>query len=179
MSIKYRLTRPNAKFSPNNRATTGSAGYDLYTTETNIISDQDTAYIRTGVHLDMADCPGIYGLIAARSSLNKSYCLYIPAGIGIIDNDYQGELLIPVRKTSGRMFNTVTLPPTIAIAQIIFQAYQTPVFQQVEVFDLLTDRGEKGFGSTDKKKTWEITLSDRMPMSSIGPLHCMPMVPFG
>lgn len=157
--IKYKLIHPNANFGSENRKTDGSVGYDLYTVEDVTITPDSSIKAHTGVCLDLTDerifdCESngynmVYGQLVARSSLFGNYSVMLPNAVGIIDNDYQGEILVPLIYCGYPAKPSVTIPAGTAIAQLIFQVAYTPVLKEVGGFDTTSQRGSGGFGSTD------------------------------
>lgn len=128
-------------------ATEGSAGLDL-----TVISDEDTIVIpykstmlcRTGLAFEIPK--GYVGLIYIRSSVGSKLDLVLSNQVGVIDSDYRGEVMLPLRNLgrSARVINSGT-----RIAQMVI----TPINQvNIEVVDELseTKRGVGGFGSTGK-----------------------------
>ena len=128
-------------------ATEGSAGLDL-----TVISDNDTIIIpykstmlcRTGLSFEIPK--GYVGLIYIRSSIGTKLDLVLSNQVGVIDSDYRGEVMLPLRNLgrSARVINSGT-----RIAQMII----TPINQVgIEVVKELseTKRGDGGFGSTGK-----------------------------
>lgn len=128
-------------------ATEGSAGLDL-----TVISDEDTIIIpyqstmlcRTGLSFEIPK--GYVGLIYIRSSVGAKLDLVLSNQVGVIDSDYRGEVMLPLRNLGrgARVVNSGT-----RIAQMVI----TPINQvDIEVVDELseTKRGEGGFGSTGK-----------------------------
>lgn len=128
-------------------ATEGSAGLDL-----TVISDEDTIIIpyqstmlcRTGLSFEIPK--GYVGLIYIRSSVGTKLDLVLSNQVGVIDSDYRGEVMLPLRNLgrSARVIETGT-----RIAQMVI----TPINQvDIEVVDELseTKRGVGGFGSTGK-----------------------------
>jgi len=125
------------------RATDGSAGYDLRTMDGATIEPNSSYKFSTG--LKIAIPYGYVGFIKARSGLsfNKS----VENGAGTIDSDYRGIVkmhLYNFGKTD------VSFEEGDKIAQIIIQKHETPEFILVDSLDE-TDRGEGGFGSTGIK----------------------------
>lgn len=155
--IDYKLTHPDARMPE--RATSGSAGYDIFTVE-DVVFDFRSPYgtifklVKTGVKLDMTQNHFQYANLVARSSTFKNYGVTIPS-TGIIDNDYQGEILIPLLATRD-MF----IPKGTALAQLIFQEYIAPRLHEVKEFICETERGSNGFGSTDEieKEIWDYAI---------------------
>ena len=128
-------------------ATVGSAGLDL-----TVISDEDTIVIpynstmlcRTGLAFEIPK--GYVGLIYIRSSVGSKLDLVLSNQVGVIDSDYRGEVMLPLRNLgrSARVINSGT-----RIAQMLI----TPINQvDIEVAEELseTKRGVGGFGSTGK-----------------------------
>lgn len=128
-------------------ATEGSAGLDL-----TVISDEDTIIIpyqstmlcRTGLSFEIPK--GYVGLIYIRSSIGSKLDLVLSNQVGVIDSDYRGEVMLPLRNLgrSARVINSGT-----RIAQMVI----TPINQvDIEITDELseTKRGVGGFGSTGK-----------------------------
>lgn len=128
-------------------ATEGSAGLDL-----TVISDNDTIVIpyqgtmlcRTGLAFEIPK--GYVGLIYIRSSVGSKLDLVLSNQVGVIDSDYRGEVMLPLRNLgrSARVINSGT-----RIAQMVI----TPINQvDIEITDELseTKRGVGGFGSTGK-----------------------------
>ncbi len=128
-------------------ATEGSAGLDL-----TVISDNDTIVIpynstmlcRTGLSFEIPK--GYVGLIYIRSSVGTKLDLVLSNQVGVIDSDYRGEVMLPLRNLGrgARVIESGT-----RIAQMVI----TPINQvDIEVVDELTEtkRGDGGFGSTGK-----------------------------
>ncbi|MDK9580804.1 dUTP diphosphatase [Sneathia sanguinegens] len=128
-------------------ATEGSAGLDLA-----VISDEDTIVIpykgtnlcRTGLSFEIPK--GYVGLIYIRSSVGSKLDLVLSNQVGVIDSDYRGEVMLPLRNLgrSARVIENGT-----RVAQMVI----TPINQvDIEVVDELskTKRGVGGFGSTGK-----------------------------
>ena len=136
------------------RGTAGSAGYDLFAMEDVKIYHGRSAIVNTGVRL-FFDQQGYYGQIASRSGLGfKKDIIAFP---GVIDPDYTGEIKIKLFSQKPRIkdHNGETffdeIPAGTAIAQIVFIPYGILDFQQVCSFEgTETERGDKGFGSTDE-----------------------------
>jgi dUTP pyrophosphatase len=122
------------------RATTESAGYDLYAYEDMIIEANQLGKIRTGVHLT---CPhGTYARIAPRSGLAYKY--YLDVFAGVIDRDYKDEIMVLLFNHSSRSYH---VKKNDRIAQMIFEKITYPTFNIVD--NLTTDSNrDGGFGST-------------------------------
>lgn len=128
-------------------ATEGSAGMDLRALldEALVINPGKTHLVRTGLAIHLAD-PGLAGMILPRSGLGHKHGIILGNTVGLIDSDYQGELMISVWN---RGQTTFTLEPGERLAQYVV----VPVVQvQLEVVDSFdaSQRGEGGFGSSGR-----------------------------
>lgn len=128
-------------------ATEGSAGMDLRALldEALVINPGETHLVRTGLAIHLAD-PGLAGMILPRSGLGHKHGIILGNTVGLIDSDYQGELMISVWN---RGQTTFTLEPGERLAQYVV----VPVVQvQLEVVDSFdtSQRGEGGFGSSGR-----------------------------
>ena len=124
-------------------ATKGSAGLDIKSGVTDkTLGGGVTAIFRTGIKVAIPE--GYVGLLMSRSSTGVNRGLTVAQGVGVIDSDYRGELLVPI-------WNKNTHRETIKFGERIAQLLIVPVVQPVITFvDNLdeTERGEGGFGST-------------------------------
>lgn len=121
------------------RATSGSAGYDLYACEDTIAHAGKLTKVHTGIAVQIP--PNTYGRIADRSSL-ASKSLHVFAGV--IDSDYRGEIVVLIFNHGD---NDYHITAGSRIAQLILEVIATP--SVVEVDKLVeTERGIGGFGST-------------------------------
>ena len=121
-----------------------AAGADLYTLEGAEIPQGGTAWLGTGIALEIPE--GYVGLIFARSSLGTKRGLAPANKVGVVDSDYRGEIRVVLHNHSNE---AQKVDAGERIAQIVIMPY-LPV-NYIEADDLDdTDRGEKGFGSTGK-----------------------------
>ena len=128
-------------------ATEGSAGMDLRALldEALIIEPGATHLVRTGLAIHLAD-PSLAGIILPRSGLGHKHGIVLGNLVGLIDSDYQGELMISVWNRGQTSF---TLEPGERLAQYVI----VPVIQaELEVVTdfAATERGEGGFGSSGR-----------------------------
>ena len=128
-------------------ATEGSAGMDLRALldEALIIEPGATHLVRTGLAIHLAD-PSLAGIILPRSGLGHKHGIVLGYLVGLIDSDYQGELMISVWNRGQTRF---TLEPGERLAQYVI----VPVIQaELEVVTdfTATKRGEGGFGSSGR-----------------------------
>ena len=129
-------------------ATTGSAGLDLRACldEAIEIVAGETVLIKTGLAIYIED-PNFAGLILPRSGLGHKHGIVLGNLVGLIDSDYQGELMVSVWN---RGQNTFRLEPGERLAQYVLVPVVQAEFEQVEEF-VATGRGAGGFGHTGKQ----------------------------
>jgi len=128
--------------------TDGSAGLDLRACleDTLILNPGETKLIPTGMSVYIEDT-GLAAMILPRSGLGHKHGIVLGNLVGLIDSDYQGELMVSC-------WNRGDKPFTMEIGERIAQLVIVPVIQAE--FDLVdefkaTERGEGGFGSTGTK----------------------------
>ena len=128
-------------------ATTGSAGLDLRACieHTQTLHPGETTLIPTGMAIHLSD-PGYAALILPRSGLGHKHGIVLGNLVGLIDSDYQGQLLV---SCWNRGRETFLLNPLERIAQLVIVPVVQATFNVVEDF-AATERGENGFGSTGK-----------------------------
>ncbi len=128
-------------------ATPGSAGLDLRAAleDELIIEPGQTELVKTGLSIHIAD-PGLAAMILPRSGLGHKHGIVLGNLVGLIDSDYQGELMVSVWNRSQTAF---TIKPLERIAQMIIVTEDQEKFNVVEEFEQ-SERGAGGFGSTGK-----------------------------
>ncbi len=128
-------------------ASDGSAGLDLHAAISSTIDlrPQETVLISTGIAIYIKD-KNYAATILPRSGLGHKKGIVLGNLIGLIDSDYQGELMISCWNRSNSSYQ---IQPLERIAQMIFLKIEHPKFELVDDF-VSTDRGEKGFGSSGK-----------------------------
>ena len=126
-------------------STPGSAGMDLRACleESLDLAPAETSLIPTGVAIFVAD-PGYAAFILPRSGLGHKHGIVLGNLVGLIDSDYQGELMISAWNRGSSNF---TIEPGDRIAQLIVVPVQQVEFSIVSEF-LSTERGTGGFGSS-------------------------------
>ena len=144
--LKIKKVRENAKLPT--RATSGSAGLDLYACidEPITLNKGDKAVITTGVALGLDD-PHYAAFIHSRSGLAIKHGIALLNSVGVIDSDYRGEVCVGIIKLTEEPY---TIQPFERIAQMVIKPVELPEIVEVEELDD-TDRGEGGFGSTGRK----------------------------
>lgn len=147
MKVDVKILDPRVKDKMPTYATTGSAGLDLRAMldEPLTLNPGETRLIKTGLAIHLAD-PGYAALILPRSGLGHKHGIVLGNLVGLIDSDYQGELMV---STWNRGQEAFTIEPMERIAQLVV----VPVVQmQMSIVDDFetSDRGAGGFGSTGK-----------------------------
>lgn len=124
-----------------------AAGADLYATteKDSYIYPHETEMIGTGIAMEIPD--GYFGAIFARSGLASKQGLRPANCVGVIDSDYRGEVKVALHNDAN---DTQMIQAGSRIAQLVIIPYKTITFEIVDDLDE-TDRGEGGFGSTDRK----------------------------
>ncbi|MDY7575864.1 dUTP diphosphatase [Actimicrobium sp. CCI2.3] len=128
-------------------ATSGSAGLDLRACLDAPLTLQpgETHLVPTGLAIHLAD-PGYAAMILPRSGLGHKHGIVLGNLVGLIDSDYQGQLMV---STWNRGQTAFTLEPMDRLAQLVIVPVLQVGFHVVEDFADST-RGEAGFGSTGK-----------------------------
>jgi dUTP pyrophosphatase len=128
-------------------ATPGSAGLDLRACidAPLTIEPGQTVLVPTGLAIHIAD-PAYAAMILPRSGMGHKNGIVLGNLVGLIDSDYQGQLMV---STWNRGQNAFTLQPMERLAQLIVVPVLQVAFNVVEEFGA-SERGEGGFGSTGK-----------------------------
>jgi dUTP pyrophosphatase len=126
-------------------ATAGAAGVDLRACIDAAIELQpgDTVLVKTGIAAYIAD-PHYAGLILPRSGLGHKHGIVLGNLVGLIDSDYQGELMVSLWNRGKDAF---TLQPGERMAQYVLVPVIQTQFEVVQEFEE-TERGAGGFGHT-------------------------------
>ena len=129
------------------RATDGSAGLDLRACLDEALELQPgaTKLIPTGLAIHLAD-PGLAAVIIPRSGLGHKHGIVLGNLVGLIDSDYQGELLISCWNRGTQSFR---IEPGERIAQLVVVPVVQVEFDVVSEF-AASDRGSGGFGHTGR-----------------------------
>ena len=128
-------------------ATPGSAGLDLRACldEAITLEPGQTVLVPTGLAIHIED-PGYAAVILPRSGLGHKHGVVLGNLVGLIDSDYQGQLMI---STWNRGETAFTLNPMERLAQMVIVPVVQATFNIVDDFDQ-SERGAGGFGSTGK-----------------------------
>jgi dUTP pyrophosphatase len=129
-------------------ATPGSAGLDLRACldAPLIIAPGETVLVPTGLAIHIGD-PGYAAMILPRSGLGHKSGIVLGNLVGLIDSDYQGQLMVSTWNRSSTAF---VLQPMERLAQLIIVPVLQVAFNVVTDF-ASSDRGVGGFGSTGKQ----------------------------
>ena len=128
-------------------ATPGSAGLDLRACLDAAITLEpgQTTLIPTGLAIHIGD-PGLAAIILPRSGLGHKHGIVLGNLVGLIDSDYQGQLMVSCWNRGQAAF---TIQPFERIAQLVIVPVVQATFRRVDSFEA-SDRGAGGFGSTGK-----------------------------
>lgn len=139
-TLKYKKLTKTA-IAPE-KAHASDAGFDLFSDMKITINGPGLQVVSTGISLEIPE--GYFGKIFDRSGISVKTDLIVKAGV--IDADYRGEVKI-VLANMGHAPNK--LPKGTKIAQLVL--LPVPVMELEEISDMTeTERGDGGFGSTDK-----------------------------
>ncbi len=129
--------------------TKGSSGLDIkaYLKKDIILKPLETKLIKTGIKIYI-EKKNITGIIVPRSGLGHKKGIILSNNIGIIDSDYQGEIIIPLLNRSKKSFK---IKNKYRIAQIIFIPILKIKFSIINKFKNKTKRNKLGFGHTGIK----------------------------
>ncbi len=129
-------------------ATAGSAGLDLRACidAPMMLAPGETQLIPTGMAIHLAD-PGFAALILPRSGLGHKHGIVLGNLVGLIDSDYQGQLMVSAWNRSQQAFE---LTPMERLAQLVIVPVVQAEFNVVDEFDT-SQRGDGGFGSTGRQ----------------------------
>jgi len=129
-------------------ATSGSAGLDLRAVldAPLLLVPGATSLIRTGLAIHIADA-GLAAVILPRSGLGHKHGIVLGNLVGLIDSDYQGELMVSCWNRGAADF---TIEPGERIAQLVVVPVVRAEFELVDDFNAST-RGAGGFGHTGRR----------------------------
>ena len=129
-------------------ATPGAAGLDLRACIDGpiVLAPGETQLIPTGMAIHLADS-GYAALILPRSGLGHKHGIVLGNLVGLIDSDYQGQLMVSAWNRGQQAFE---LTPMERLAQLVIVPVMQAEFNVVEAFSS-SERGERGFGSTGRQ----------------------------
>ncbi|WP_370203806.1 dUTP diphosphatase [Alloalcanivorax venustensis] len=150
MQLQYRLldARLGDQFPLPAYATDGSAGLDLRAmVEAPLtLNPGDTELLPTGLSIHIGDA-GYAGMILPRSGLGHKHGIVLGNLVGLIDSDYQGQLMVSCWNRGNSAF---TIEPGERIAQLVIVPVMQVALTQVDEFDD-SARGEGGFGHSGRQ----------------------------
>ena len=141
LEMKFVKTHPDAKLPE--RAHDSDSGYDVYSVEEVVVPGRGSVVVPVGLTLGYLT-PGWWFRVEPRSGLGFKHNLQ--PHLGIIDNGYRGDLGVKLYNFSDA---NITLNKGTKIAQLILYPHVTAEVGFVDKA-LEADRGDAGFGSTDK-----------------------------
>jgi len=147
-NIDLKILDPRMKELLPSYGTPGSAGLDLRACidAPLVIEPGQTVLVPTGLAIHIGD-PGHAAMILPRSGLGHKNGIVLGNLVGLIDSDYQGQLMV---STWNRGHATFTLQPLDRLAQLVIVPVLQVGFNVVEEF-ASSERGAGGFGSTGKQ----------------------------
>src|SRR5699024_3543443 len=149
LSVDFKVldARLGNEFPLPSYATGGSAGLDLRAmlTEAVVIKAGETAFVKTGIAIYLKD-HRYAAMILPSSGLGVKHGVVLGNLVGLIDADYQGELMVSLWNRSKEDF---TLQVGERMAQMAIVPVMQATFNQVEDFEA-SERGEGGFGHTGR-----------------------------
>jgi dUTP pyrophosphatase len=147
MNIDVKILDPRLQGNLPTYATPGSAGLDLRACLQEPLTLAPNAWqlVPTGMAIYLQD-PRFAALILPRSGLGHKHGIVLGNLVGLIDSDYQGQLMVSAWNRSTTAF---TIEPMERIAQLVIVPVVQATFNVVSEFEA-SQRGEGGYGSTGK-----------------------------
>ena len=145
LQVDIKLLDARLRAQPPHYATPGSAGLDLRACidQPLVIAPGATHLIPTGIAIHLGD-PGLAAMVLPRSGLGHKHGIVLGNLVGLIDSDYQGEIMV---STWNRGHESFTLRPLDRLAQLVVVPVLQMSFNVVDDF-AASARGDGGFGST-------------------------------
>ena len=147
LQVRVLDARIGTEFPLPHYATPGSAGLDLRACLDSalVLAPGQTHLIPTGIAVYVAD-PGLAAVLLPRSGLGHKHGIVLGNLVGLIDSDYQGQVMVSCWNRSQTPF---TIEPGERIAQMVVVPVVQVDFEVVDEF-AATDRGAGGFGSSGR-----------------------------
>jgi dUTP pyrophosphatase len=147
MNVEVKIIDPRMAEQLPAYATPGSAGLDLRACLDAPLNLLPNAWqlVPTGIAIYLKD-PNFAAMILPRSGLGHKHGIVLGNLVGLIDSDYQGQLMVSAWNRSNHAF---TIEPMERIAQLLILPVVQARFQVVAEFPP-SQRGEAGYGSTGK-----------------------------
>jgi dUTP pyrophosphatase len=146
--VDFRVLDPRIMDQLPAYATPGSAGLDLRACLDAPLTLAPNAWqlVPTGLAVHLAD-PGYAAMILPRSGLGHKHGIVLGNLVGLIDSDYQGQLMVSAWNRSDVAF---TIEPMERFAQMVIVPVVQAQFNLVDKFASASERGIAGYGSTGK-----------------------------
>ncbi|MGI9216920.1 MAG: dUTP diphosphatase [Hydrogenophaga sp.] len=146
MQIDVKILDPRMAGQLPAYATPGSAGLDLRACLDAPLTLAPNAWqlVPTGLAIHLAD-PGYAAMLLPRSGLGHKHGIVLGNLVGLIDSDYQGQLMVSAWNRSDVAF---TIEPMERIAQMLIVPVVQATFNVVDDFAAASERGAGGYGST-------------------------------
>mgnify|MGYP000659774119 FL=1 len=148
MNIELKILDDRLREAMPAYATPGSAGLDLRACLSEPLTLAPNAWqlVPTGLAIHLAD-PGFAAMILPRSGLGHKHGIVLGNLVGLIDSDYQGQLMVSAWNRSDVPY---TLQPMERLAQLVIVPVVQASFTLVDEFGASSERGVGGYGSTGK-----------------------------
>ncbi len=148
MNIELKILDPRVSENLPKIATPGSAGADLRALLDTplVLAPGETKLVHTGIAIHIGDAH-YAAVILPRSGLGHKKGIVLGNLVGLIDSDYQGEIMVSLWNRSGI---SCTIEPMERIAQLVVIPVVQPEFTVVDAF-ADSERGTGGFGSSGTK----------------------------
>ena len=149
MNIDLKIIDPRMAEQLPAYATPGSAGLDLRACLDAPLTLEPNAWhlVPTGIAVHLKDA-AYAAMLLPRSGLGHKHGIVLGNLVGLIDSDYQGQLMVSAWNRSDVAF---TIEPMERIAQMVIVPVVQATFNVVSEFAQASERGEGGYGSTGKK----------------------------
>jgi len=146
-TLDIRILDPRLRDSPPRYATAGAAGLDLRACIDAPVelAPGASTLVKSGIAIHIGD-PGHAAIVLPRSGLGAKHGIVLGNLVGLIDSDYQGEIMVSLWNRSQTRYS---LQPLERVAQLVIIPVQQVALNVVEQF-VASDRGAGGFGSTGK-----------------------------
>ena len=148
MNIELKILDDRLREAMPAYATPGSAGLDLRACLSEPLTLAPNAWqlVPTGMAMHLCD-PGYAAMILPRSGLGHKHGIVLGNLVGLIDSDYQGQLMVSAWNRSDVPY---TLQPMERLAQLVIVPVVQASFTLVDEFGVNSERGVGGYGSTGK-----------------------------
>ena len=146
--LDVKILDPRLHEQPPHYGTAGAAGLDLRAClqEAVVLEPGATTLVPSGIAIHLGD-PGFAALVLPRSGLGAKHGIVLGNLVGLIDSDYQGQIMVSLWNRSQTAF---TLQPMERIAQLVIVPVLQVALNVVQDFEA-SERGAAGFGSTGTK----------------------------